>query len=44
MDRASLEQLLDQGLSLAAIGRRFDKHESTIAYWVKKHGLEAANR
>lgn len=44
MDRASLEQLLEQGLSLAAIGRRFDKHESTIAYWVKKHGLEAVEQ
>jgi transposase len=44
MDRASLEQLLGQGLSLAEIGRRFGRHEATISYWVKKHGLEAANR
>ncbi len=44
MDRASLEQLLAQGLSLAEIGRRFDLHEATVGYWVKKHGLEAANR
>ena len=44
MDRASLEQLLGQGLSLAEIGRRFDLHESTVGYWVKKHGLRAANR
>jgi transposase len=44
MDRASLEQLLGQGLSLAAIGRRFDLHEATVSYWVKKHGLEAVNR
>lgn len=41
MDRASLEQLLDSGLSLAAIGRRFDKDPSTVGYWVKKHGLRA---
>lgn len=41
MDRTSLEQLLDQGLSLAAIGQRFGRHESTVAYWVEKHGLEA---
>jgi transposase len=41
MDRASLEQLLDQGLSLAAIGQRFARHESTVSYWVEKHGLEA---
>jgi transposase len=44
MDRASLEQLLAQGLSLAEIGRRFGLHEATVSYWVKKHGLEAANR
>jgi transposase len=43
VDRASLEQLLDQGLSLAEIGRRFDLHEATVSYWAKKHGLEAAN-
>ena len=39
MDRASLEQLLGQGLSLAEIGRRLDRHESTVGYWVEKHGL-----
>jgi len=44
MNRASLEQLLAQGLSLAEIGRRFDRHEATVAYWVKKFGLEAVNR
>jgi transposase len=44
MDRVSLEQLLGRGLSLAEIGRRFDRHEATVGYWVKKHGLKAANR
>lgn len=44
MDRTSLEQLLGQGLSLAEIARRFDLHESTVGYWVEKHGLRAANR
>ena len=44
MDRASLEKLLRQGLSLAEIGRRFDLHESTVGYWAHKHGLEAVNR
>src|ERR1700720_1771990 len=44
MDRASLEQLLGQGLSLAEIGRRFGLHESTVGYWVKKHGLHAVRR
>lgn len=41
MDRTSLEQLLDQGLSLAEIGRRVDLHEATVGYWVKKHSLKA---
>jgi transposase len=44
VDRASLEKLLNQGLSLAEIGRRFGRHESTVAYWVQKYGLEAVNR
>ena len=43
MDRASLERLLGQGLSLAEIGRRFGRHEATVSYWVKKYGLEAVN-
>jgi hypothetical protein len=30
-------------MSLAEIGRRFDRHEATVGYWVKKHGLHAAN-
>jgi transposase len=44
MDRTSLEQLLGHGLSLAEIGKRFELHESTVGYWVEKHGLEAVNR
>src|SRR5271163_1151539 len=44
MDRASLEQLLDRGLSLAEIGRRVGLHEATVGYWAKKHGLKAVNR
>jgi transposase len=44
MDRASLEELLSQGLSLAEIGKRFGKHEATVAYWMKKHELAAVNR
>lgn len=39
-----MEQLLGQGLSLTAIGQRFGRHESTVAYWVEKHGLEAARQ
>jgi transposase-like protein len=34
---------VSQGLSLAEIGRRFDLHEATVGYWVKKHGLQAVN-
>jgi hypothetical protein len=44
MDRPSLERLLGQELSLAEIGRRFGLHESTVGYWVRKHGLQAVRR
>jgi IS30 family transposase len=44
VERAPLEQLLGQGLSLAEIGRRLGMHESTVAYWALRHGLEAINR
>ncbi len=35
---------MDQGLSLAEIGRRFGLHESTVGYWVQQYGLQAVNR
>ena len=44
MHRESLKALLAQGLSLAEIGRRFSKDESTVGYWVRKHGLTGVNR
>jgi transposase len=44
MDRATLETMLGEGLSLAEIGRRLGRHESTVAYWVAKHGLRATGR
>jgi transposase-like protein len=44
VDRESLQAFLERGLSLAEIGRRFERHESTVAYWVRKHGLEAGGR
>jgi transposase len=44
MDRAPLEQMLGEGLSLAEMGKRFGKHEATVAYWMKKHGLAPVNR
>lgn len=43
MHRDSLALLLARGLSLAEIGQRFGRDESTVGYWVKKHGLEAVN-
>jgi transposase len=43
MERAVLKQLLDEGLSLAEIGRRVELHESTVGYWVQRHGLLAYN-
>jgi transposase len=41
MDRRELDAMLAEGLSLAEIGRRTDRHESTISYWLGKHGLRA---
>jgi len=41
MEKEFLERCLADGLSLEAIGKRVDKHESTVSYWLKKHGLEA---
>jgi transposase len=43
MDRALLEGPLGEGLSLAEIGRRVGKHESTVAYWARKYGLRAVH-
>lgn len=42
MEKALLEECLAEGMSLEAIGKRVGKHESTVSYWLKKHGLEAA--
>ena|ERR1700761_5526365 len=44
VERAALEKLLGEGLSLAEIGRRVGRHESTVAYWVGRYGLRAAGR
>jgi transposase len=43
MDKDVLDTLLGRGLSLERIAERFGKHPSTIGYWVRKHGLSAAN-
>lgn len=42
MEKELLEECLAKEMSLEAIGKRVDKHESTVSYWLKKHGLEAA--
>jgi len=33
---SALQGFLEEGLSLAQIGRRLDRHESTVAYWIQK--------
>jgi transposase len=43
MDEHVLARMLEEGLSLEAIGERVGKHPSTVGYWVKKHGLTAAH-
>lgn len=41
VEKVFLEECLAEGMSLEAIGKRVDKHESTVSYWLKKHGLDA---
>jgi len=42
MEKEFLEQCPGEGMSLEAIDKRVGKHESTVSYWLQKHGLEAA--
>jgi transposase len=42
VNKELLEKCLGEGLSLEAIGKRVGKHESTVSYWLKKHGLQAS--
>lgn len=44
MDRDVLQALIEEGVSLAEIGRQHGLHESTVGYWVGKHGLKAAGQ
>ena len=44
MDRKVIVELLAEGLSVDAIGKRVGKHRETVAYWMAKYGLEAPNR
>jgi 5-methylcytosine-specific restriction endonuclease McrA len=41
VDRAVLEQWIDEGLSLEEMGRGAGRHPSTVSYWLRKHGLAA---
>jgi transposase len=43
MDRDSLTLLLARGMSVERIAHRFNRHPSTISYWMAKYGLEAPN-
>ena len=44
MERDRLSDYLSQGLSLEQIGQLVGRHPSTVAYWLKRHGLEAVHR
>lgn len=44
MEQESLERLLEQGLSVERIAKRFGKERSTVSYWMGKFGLEAPKR
>lgn len=44
MGRDLLERMLAEDRSLEQIGRAVGKHPSTVAYWLRKYGLQAAHR
>jgi hypothetical protein len=44
MERDRLADFLSRGLSLEQIGEQVGRHPSTVAYWLKRHGLEAVHR
>jgi transposase-like protein len=39
LPREALETMLAEGCSLEEIGRRIDRHPSTVSYWMRRHGL-----
>jgi hypothetical protein len=41
MERERLEQYLAAGMSLGAMAEVTRRHPSTVAYWLRKHGLRA---
>ena len=44
VERESLESLLEQGLSIARIAKRFGMDPSTVSYWMAKYGLKSIFR
>ena len=40
MDKTKLQKLVDQNLSLNEIAETVGKGQSTVCYWLKKHGLK----
>lgn len=44
MDKESLALLLDHGLSVERIAKRFGRDPSTVSYWMKKYGLVSPYR
>jgi transposase len=43
VEREVLERWIAEGLSVEEIGRRVDRHPSTVAYWMDKFGLRSAH-
>jgi len=43
MDKDVLEALITDGISIERIAKRLAVHPSTVGYWVRRHGLTAAN-
>jgi DNA-binding transcriptional ArsR family regulator len=43
MRKGELESYLAERLTLREIGDRTGKHLTTVSYWIKRHGLRAAN-
>lgn len=42
VEQEILEQMLSEGLSLEAMGRREGLHPSTVSYWLRQYGLQPA--
>jgi transposase-like protein len=43
MDKSVLQGFLDEGMSLDRIAARLGVHHSTVANWLRRHGLRAVN-